>query len=121
MRIGGSIRPMPVCPIRTFFSPKNRARSCMSAVSEDKGEHGPDYWRGTRRPLTCLVFLAPLLATYEAGVHWLGGRNADTMRNGADFWIRNSLERLGLNSPWLVPSMIVIGLLVWHIARQETW
>lgn len=93
----------------------------MSAASDDKGGKGPDYWRGTRRPLTCLVFLAPLLAAYEAGVQWLGGRDADAMRNGADFWIRNSLERLGLNSPWLVPGMIVVGLLVWHVARQEAW
>jgi membrane protease YdiL (CAAX protease family) len=93
----------------------------MPAASDDKAEKGPDYWHGTRRPLTCLVFLAPLLAAYEAGVQWLGGRDADSMRNGADFWIRNALERFGLNSPWLVPGMIVVGLLVWHVARQETW
>jgi membrane protease YdiL (CAAX protease family) len=80
-----------------------------------------DYWNGTRRPLTCLIFLAPLLAAYEAGVLWLGGRDSDAIRNGADSWMRGALESLGLNSPWLLPGMIVVGLLVWHIARQERW
>jgi membrane protease YdiL (CAAX protease family) len=86
----------------------------------DQGK-AAEYWKTTRRPLICLVFLAPLLVAYEAGVLWLGGRDADAIRNGADYWIRNGLESLGLNSPWLLPGMIVVGLLVWHVARQETW
>jgi membrane protease YdiL (CAAX protease family) len=93
----------------------------MSERHADESVKSADYWNGTRRPLTCLVFLAPLLAAYEAGVLWLGGRDADALRNGADYWIRNALESLGLNSPWLVPGMIVVGLLVWHVARQEQW
>jgi hypothetical protein len=93
----------------------------MSERPALEGGRSADYWQGTRRPLTCLVFLTPLLATYEAGVLWLGGRDADSLRNGADYWIRNALESLGLNSPWLLPGMIIVGLLVWHVARQETW
>jgi membrane protease YdiL (CAAX protease family) len=93
----------------------------MSEQPAGDGGKTADYWNGTRRPLTCLVFLAPLLAAYEAGVLWLGGRDADAIRNGADYWIRNALESLGLNSPWLVPGMVVVGLLVWHVARQEKW
>ena len=93
----------------------------MPERSDGDGIKSADYWSRTRRPLTCLVFLAPLLAVYEAGVLRLGGRDADAIRNGADYWMRNGLESLGLNSPWLLPGMIVVGLLVWHIARQETW
>ena len=85
------------------------------------GTKSADYWRCTQRPLACLVFLAPLLAAYEAGVMWLGGKEPDAMRNGADYWMRASFQRLGLSSPWLLPGMIVVGLLVWHIARQEKW
>jgi membrane protease YdiL (CAAX protease family) len=92
--------------------------SDQPAANEGKSA---EYWNGTRRPLTCLAFLAPLLGAYEAGVLWLGGRNADAIRNGADYWIRAGLDSLGLNSPWLLPGLIVVGLLVWHIARQESW
>jgi membrane protease YdiL (CAAX protease family) len=93
----------------------------MSDRPNGDGPKSADYWNGTRRPLTCLVFLAPLLVAYEWGVLWLGGRDAAAIRSGTDYWIRNALESFGLYSPWLLPSMIAAGLLVWHIARQETW
>jgi hypothetical protein len=79
------------------------------------------YWSGTRKPLACLVFVIPLLTAYEAGVVWLGGRDSDAFRSGADAWLRGGLEYLGLNRPWLVPVMVIVGLLVWHIAQQEPW
>jgi hypothetical protein len=79
------------------------------------------YWSATRKPLNCLIFVIPLLAAYEAGVIWLGGRDADAFRSGADAWLRGGLEYLGLNRPWLVPTMVIVGLLVWHIAQQDPW
>jgi Type II CAAX prenyl endopeptidase Rce1-like len=82
---------------------------------------GAGYWSGTRRPLNCLIFVVPLLAAYEAGVVWLGGRDADAFRSGADAWLRDGLEYFGLNRPWLVPTMVIVGLLVWHIAQQDPW
>ena len=82
---------------------------------------GSGYWSGTRKPLNCLIFVIPLLAAYEAGVIWLGGRDSDAFRSGADAWLRGGLEYLGLNRPWLVPTMIVVGLLVWHIAQHDPW
>ncbi len=79
------------------------------------------YWSGTRKPLTCLIFVIPLLTAYEAGVVWLGGRDSDAFRSGADAWLRGGLEYFGLNRPWLLPTMVVVGLLVWHIAQREPW
>jgi hypothetical protein len=95
----------------------------MSAPPNDspKPAAGNGYWSATRKPLTCLVFVIPLLAAYEAGVIWLGGRDSDAFRSGADAWLRGGLEYFGLNRPWLVPTMVVVGLLVWHIAQQEPW
>jgi membrane protease YdiL (CAAX protease family) len=61
------------------------------------------------------------LAVYEAGVIWLGGRHPEALRNGADHWMRGGLETLGLNQPWLLPVMIVVGLLVWQIACGNSW
>jgi membrane protease YdiL (CAAX protease family) len=82
---------------------------------------GNGYWSATRKPLACLVFVIPLLAAYEAGVIWLGGRDSDAFRSGADAWLRGGFEYVGLNRPWLVPTMVVVGLLVWHIAQQDPW
>jgi membrane protease YdiL (CAAX protease family) len=93
----------------------------MSTPHATRDEPSSSYWSRTRQPLTCLVFLLPLLALYEAGVLWLGGRDADAIRNGADYWMRGGLESLGLTQDWLLPGMIVVGLLVWHLGRQEPW
>jgi membrane protease YdiL (CAAX protease family) len=93
----------------------------MSATNSIQGTSAESYWRETRRPLACLVFLAPFLTAYEAGIYWLGGRDPESARNGADHWLRGGLQLLGLDQPWLLPALIVTGLLVWHLARRGPW
>jgi membrane protease YdiL (CAAX protease family) len=93
----------------------------MSGGAESAKTGSTDYWSRTHRPWTCLVFLLPLLAVYEAGVFELGGGDSDSLRNGADHWMRGWLQMLGLDQPWLLPALIVAGLLVWHIASGESW
>ena len=60
------------------------------AVTQYRG----DYWQQSRRPLTSLAFVTPLLAVYEAGVLWLGPQ---AMRNGADVWMRQILRLAGFH------------------------
>ena len=43
-----------------------------------------NYWRATRHPFPCLLFLLPLLLAYEIGVIRIGGEHAETIRNGVD-------------------------------------
>lgn len=66
------------------------------------------YVLATRHPWACLLFLLPLLAAYEGGVLWLGGPNPDSLRNGADFWVRWGLARYGFGQVWAAPLLIVI-------------
>ncbi|MFO0936093.1 MAG: CPBP family intramembrane glutamic endopeptidase [Gemmataceae bacterium] len=76
-----------------------------------------EYVRSTRHPFACLVFLVPLLAGYEYGVHWLGGDRPDLLRNGADAWLRWGLLQYGLEQHWVAP-LIVIGLFtIWSLYR----
>ncbi len=79
------------------------------------------YWQQTRRPLACLVFLAPILAIYEAGILLLGGREPDTIRNGADYWMRGWLQQLGFNHALLLPGIVIGGLLVWQLTGKYSW
>ena len=79
------------------------------------------YWEQTRQPFCCLVFLTPLLVLYEAGVLWLGGRHPDAIRNGADHWMRDALARIGLSQELLLPALVLIGLLVWHLVGRYRW
>jgi len=76
------------------------------------------YWRQSRQPLASLVFLAPLLVVYEAGVLLCG---AEQVRNGADIWLRQFLSMTGLGQYFLLPSLTVCALLAWHYLTREPW
>jgi hypothetical protein len=74
------------------------------------------YMPATRHPWPCLLFIFPLIVIYEAGVLTLGGRNPETIRNGADHWIRSAFG-LGSKLFWLPPALLVIGLVLWTCYR----
>jgi membrane protease YdiL (CAAX protease family) len=74
------------------------------------------YWVESRRPLASLVFIAPLLVTYEVGVLWLGVRP-----NGADDFMRRLLDLFGFGQHFLLPGLIVAILLGWHYLSRQSW
>jgi hypothetical protein len=75
------------------------------------------YILATRHPWPCLLFLLPLLVIYEAGVLWLGGPQPESLRNGADTWLRWGLESFGLTQLYCAPALIAVVFLVWSTAR----
>ncbi|HUG93897.1 MAG TPA: CPBP family intramembrane glutamic endopeptidase [Planctomycetaceae bacterium] len=81
---------------------------------------GDEYWRETRRPLVCLLFLTPLLAAYEWGVLWTG-EPASEVRNRADVWMRSGLTNAGLEHPLVLPGAVVAILLGWHVFGRFSW
>ncbi len=86
-------------------------------------EHQPaSYWSATRRPLPSLLFVAPLVIAYEAGVLILGGSaEAASLRSGADAWMRQALAAAGLSHPWFLPILLVVILMGWQLARSHDW
>jgi membrane protease YdiL (CAAX protease family) len=74
------------------------------------------YWSESRRPWVSLVFVAPMLIAYEIGV-WLFG----VKMNGADLWMRQLLNLLGLSQHLLLPAMTAGILLGWHYLNHEKW
>jgi hypothetical protein len=71
------------------------------------------YFTATRHPGMCLLFLVPLLGLYEGGLLWLGGNQADRLRNGADAWLRWALDLFGVGQVLAAPVVVVLVLLVW--------
>jgi membrane protease YdiL (CAAX protease family) len=80
-----------------------------------------DYWAESRRPLASLVFLLPLLAAYELGVCWFDPEQLALVRNGADSWMRTWLLQAGLSRPWVLPALIIVSLLGWHVVCRYPW
>jgi Type II CAAX prenyl endopeptidase Rce1-like len=80
-----------------------------------------DYWALARQPMHCLLFLLPLLVTYEIGVGLVSVGAHETARNGADHWMRTGLRLAGFEHPLLLPT-IVVGLLAgWHVIGHFRW
>jgi hypothetical protein len=77
-----------------------------------------EYWRQSRRPLASLIFILPALAIYEGGLLLLGPR---AMRNGADVWLRELLERFGLGQYFFLPLLTAALLLAWHHTTRDRW
>ena len=73
------------------------------------------YWAQSRRPLASLVFITPLLITYELGVLVFG------VQNGADAWMRRLLDLVGFGQHFLLPILTVCCLLAWHYLTREPW
>lgn len=81
----------------------------------------PHYWFETRKPFCNLVFLLPLLLAYELGILLIGGDQSDTFRNGADAWMRQFLQQLGIDLLWILPASLIAALLVWQWASRQPW
>jgi membrane protease YdiL (CAAX protease family) len=75
------------------------------------------YLGESRRPLTSLIFVLPLLGAYELGVLVVPA----TMRNGADAWMRRLLDLLGFGGYFLLPCLTVAVLLAWHYLLRQPW
>lgn len=76
------------------------------------------YWRGTRHPLMGLVLVIPLLLFYEVGTLAGGAKGGpESLRNGADAWVRNWCEKLG-NGGALVPPLAMVCWLGLSAAKR---
>lgn len=96
----------------------------LGTVADDGGDvpveepAGDTYWAISRTPLTSLVFSLPLVLAYEGGVLLLGHGSP---RNGADVWLRQLLDGLGFGAYFLLPILMVVGLLAWHHVAHDRW
>ena len=79
-----------------------------------------DYWTDARKPLSCLLFLLPWIAIYEAGVLMLADNDPNQIRNGADYWMRAMLSSAGFGQ-LLLPLLVVGVMLSWHVIRKHPW
>ena len=81
-------------------------------------EREESYLSATRHPWPCLLFLLPLLAAYEGGVIWLGGKHPESLRNGVDAWLRWGLGKVGLRHFYWVPALLAVAFGLWSWLRR---
>jgi len=78
------------------------------------------YYQATRHPWPSFLMLLPLLVLYEGGIFWLGGPQAETLRNGADAWMRWGLQTISAQLAYAPPLLIAVFFLGWsYVARDN--
>lgn len=87
-------------------------------VLQSQASPAQTYWTQSRQPLASLLFISPLLITYEVGVVLLGPL---AVRNGADAWLRFLLDSIGFGQYFLLPILTVCLLLAWHYTTHQPW
>lgn len=95
-----------------------RMATQVAAASDAWRAAASEYWRESRRPLASLAMVLPLLLLYEGGVVVLGEQ---AVRNGADVWLRQFLDQLGLSQYFLLPALTIGLLLAWHHTTHDRW
>jgi hypothetical protein len=89
-------------------------------------EHQPDsMWRAyvedVQRPLYCLLFLFPLVATYEFGALLLRPVSYPGRQLVAHSLIQDLLGWFGATGTMLPAVVLLATLLVWHMLTKESW
>ncbi len=93
---------------------------CSMIMDQPEVAQTSEYWTDARAPLSSLLFLLPWMIVYEAGVLSIGAGDADTYRNGADYWMRLLLGRVGA-AQVLLPLLVLAVLLLWHLIGRFPW
>jgi membrane protease YdiL (CAAX protease family) len=78
-----------------------------------------NYLRGTRHPWMSLLFVLPLLLAYEGGRWSAGPAAAEEVRNGAEHWMRQGVESLGIPADHACPGLLLGVLFVWSFCRRH--
>lgn len=91
---------------------------------KEKEEHEDEqstYWVESREPVVMLVFILPFLLFYEWGLIQFGGSNPDSLRNGADYWMRGFLAQAGIDQSIVLPAIVTLILIGWQTVQQRPW
>jgi membrane protease YdiL (CAAX protease family) len=103
------------------MSPASRSLTSRSRLSRPRTRTGwGRYWEDTQQPLYCLLFLFPLVATYEFGGIMLRSSGVD-QRLVAVSMVRSLLSGLGFSAVWLPGIALLATLLLWHVFIRERW
>jgi hypothetical protein len=76
------------------------------------------YLPATRHPWPCLLFVLPLLIAYESCVVLFGGSHPETLRNGADNWLRTGFSAVGMQQFWMPPLLLVVVFALWSFLKR---
>jgi hypothetical protein len=97
------------------------ARRATSTQPQALRRNLSDYWSLTHQPLYCLVFLLPLVLTYEFGALLLRISHWPERQLVAVRLVRDALGLFGASGLWLPGVAVLLTLLIWHLLSRRAW
>lgn len=84
------------------------------------------YLSAARHAWPCFLLLFPLILVYEIGVFSIGGSNPDSLRAGADVWLRKAFDHFGVQQVFAIPGLLLMYLLfrvavTWSERPKRAW
>lgn len=95
---------------------KRRAERPRSPNNPALIAENADYLSETRRPFVSLIFVLPILLTYELGAILLGNAS---IRSGLDVWTSSFLAFIGIGELFLLPFLTAVILMLMHHIRDD--
>lgn len=94
----------------------------MSRKSRPPRVLASSYFERSQQPLQSLLFLLPLIAAYELGIHLYvigeGGGGPDIYARAL---MRDFFQLFGVAAYYLPAVIVVVVLLSWHVVRRDPW
>ena len=98
------------------------ATSRMPKAASAEGLVPKGYWEVSKTPLTCLLFLLPLMVLYEAGTYYFSSGDASEKNPLKAFDdIQRFFRLFGIGSQYWPPLALLAILLAWHCAHRYPW
>ena len=101
---------------RAVVREKKSAAPQPVAGERQKSRRSSDYLSDTLRPFVCLVFVIPILLTYELGTILIGN---ESIRSGIDVWANSLFGWIGAGQLFLLPILMTVVLMYMHHARED--
>jgi hypothetical protein len=98
-----------------------RPRAKSRPAAQEPSSMWRAYVEDVRRPLYCLLFLFPLVATYEFGALLLRPVSYPGLQLVAHSLIRELLGWFGASGSLLPALALLLTLLVWHLLSRQSW
>lgn len=76
------------------------------------------YEQESKRPITCLAFVLPLLMCYEIGLLIFGN---EAVRTGVDHWLHAGMSLFGMGQVVVLPLITIAVLIAGHHHKEDHW
>lgn len=78
-----------------------------------------NYLKQSKSPISSIIYVLPLFIIYELGLLFLSSDESPTVRNGADVFLRNMFENIGIPGLYGIGILLILGFLIVFFSNRD--